>query len=115
MSKILPGLAQLFGGVLQVAFYGLLIFWSFKFVEALPWEKWVKKVKFYHLLLPTLILSSYVYTASKFLFDLLISFFSIFSKSWLFSFFSFAEGVGITWLLFKLTKPYRDCGKSSTE
>ncbi|MCG2685914.1 hypothetical protein L6258_00920 [Candidatus Parcubacteria bacterium] len=84
---------------LQVASYGLVVFWSFKLFKSLPWERFVERVRFYYVLLPALALAGLAFTPLKVIWNLLLAFPLDYSKAWIPLLVKFLEGLGFVGLL----------------
>lgn len=111
MQVLLVALLQVFLGLLQAGSYIFLVFWSFNLVKDLPPEKYFKKVRFYHLLVPALALASLAFVPVKFALDLLFSFPFDFSQAWLPPLLRFLEGVAFLGLIIFLSQKFKAAGE----
>lgn len=84
-----------------------LIYWSVKILTDLPLERYFKKVRFYHILLPALVLASFAFVPAKLILDLLFSFPIGFGGAWIPPLIKFFEGVGFVVLLVYLLRGYK--------
>lgn len=112
-QETLLGVSHLLLSLLQAGVYGLLIYWSFRFFEDLHLERFFPKLRFYHLFLPALALAGLAIGPANFVLGLLVSLLTIFSESWLFSFFSFVEGLALLWVINHLCQGFRSPGSTA--
>ena len=98
-QAVLVAILQMLLGFLEVGSYALLVFWAFKTFRALPLKKHFRKVRSYHLLIPSLALAGLAYMPIQVIWRLIRSFPLDFSKAWIPPLLRFVEGVGFLGLI----------------
>lgn len=114
-QAIIVAVVQMTLDFLQVASYGLVVFWSFKLFGSLPWGRYVERVRFYYVLLPALALAGLAFTPLKVIWNLILSFPLDYSKAWIPLLVKFLEGLGFVGLLVFLSLKFKVCKESDSE
>lgn len=109
-QNFLFSVLQMLFSLVQAGTYALLLLWSLKIASSLPLDRYFKNVRFYHILVPALVLTAFSSMTVNFVLDLLFSFPLDFTQGgWLPPLLKFLEGAALLVVIFKF---YRQFGES---
>jgi len=104
--EVLVTVLQMVLSLLQVGAYAMLVYWGVGLMRSLPLKQYVAKIRFYHYLLPALVLGSLAFPPVKFILDLIFSFPLSFTQGWAPLVLKSAEGVAFLGLIVYLSLRY---------